>query len=326
VSRAARAAGRGPVLLFTHSGDYDVPDFVAAALARRGAKAIRVDTDRFPAEGALTLTSDTHGLGAVLSLGDDEIDLLRCAAVWSRRIWTAALPLDVDPAFAAACRAQARDALAGALALLEEEVPVVNRLAPQLRAEHKVLQLRAARAAGLSLPPTLITNEPAAARAFVEEHGAVVTKMLVPLSQTMDGSGPFVYTSPVDEEDLADAEGLRSAPMIFQARVEKSYEVRAIVVDKRVFAAAVDPGALDWRLGAGGEWRELSLPRAVERAAVRLVESLGLVTGALDFIVDERGAHAFLEINPAGEWGWLQKELGLPIAEAIAGALLRSHP
>ena len=49
---------------------------------------------------------------------------------------------------------------------------------------------------------------------------------------------------------------------------------------------------------------------------------LGLVYGALDFIVDPDGCHIFLEINQAGEWGWLQRDLGLPIAEAIATALL----
>jgi hypothetical protein len=34
------------------------------------------------------------------------------------------------------------------------------------------------------------------------------------------------------------------------------------------------------------------------------------------------GEHVFLEVNPSGEWGMLERDLGLPIADAIAGALL----
>ncbi|MGH3885471.1 MAG: hypothetical protein ACRDSZ_02705, partial [Pseudonocardiaceae bacterium] len=31
-----------------------------------------------------------------------------------------------------------------------------------------------------------------------------------------------------------------------------------------------------------------------------------------------------LECNPAGQWGWLAEETGLPIAEAIADELVRA--
>jgi glutathione synthase/RimK-type ligase-like ATP-grasp enzyme len=310
------------VLLLTHSGDFDVPDRVAHALEHEGARAIRVDTDRFPASASLSVSSEDHGLRASLLVAEREIDLLRCRAVWCRRLWPAAGGVDVDPRWAAACAAQARDAFFGALALLEDELVVINRPGPQARAEHKVVQLRAARAAGLTLPPTLVTNDPAAARAFVDEHRDVVTKMLVPLSASMDGSGPFVYTSAVDDGDMRHIEGLRPAPMIFQRRVEKREELRVVVVGDQVFAAAVTPSSLDWRTGTGSAWRRAELSTGAAGACVKLVKDLGLVTGALDFIVDTHGALVFLEVNPAGEWGFVERETGLPIAAALARALL----
>lgn len=324
---------RRTVLLLTHSGDFYVPDIVDAAIERLGHDAIRVDTDGFPAHGALTVSSDDSGVRALLDIGTLELDLSRVAAIWCRRIWTSQASVDVDPHFANAAAAQARDAFAGVLALLEDGgVRFVNALGPQARAEHKVVQLQAARAVGLMLPPSLVTNDPIAVRAFAEEHTRIVAKMLVPLSQTMDGSGAFVYTSAVDEADLAalvaSPASLQAAPMIFQQRIDKVLEVRAVVVGKRVFAASTSAGALDWRLGTGGAWRIHPLPRSLERACVRLVAQLGLVMGALDFLVDADGTHWFLEINPAGEWGWLEKDLGLPIAGAIAQALVghRARP
>ncbi len=315
---------RRTVLLLTHSGDYYVPDIVDAAVEKLGHHAIRINTDRYPSDGALTLTSSSDGVRALLDLGDTELDLSRIDAVWCRRIWTASAPSNVDERFAHAAAAQARDAFAGALALLEDSgVRFVNSPGAQTRAEHKVVQLKAARNAGLAMPPSIITNDPIGARAFFDEHedAGVVAKMLVPLSQTMDGSGDFVYTSAVDADDLDALDTLRSAPMILQRRVDKTLEVRAIVVGRNVFAAATAPGALDWRLGTGGAWRKHTLPATVKRACVQLVANMGLVAGALDFLVDDDGKHWFLEINPAGEWGWLEKDLGLPIANAIAKAL-----
>jgi glutathione synthase/RimK-type ligase-like ATP-grasp enzyme len=69
-------------------------------------------------------------------------------------------------------------------------------------------------------------------------------------------------------------------------------------------------------------WTEDSLPAAVEQATRRLMQRLGLYFGAADFLVDADDRHIFLELNPAGEWGWLQRDLGFPIAEAIAETLL----
>jgi len=313
------------VLLLTHSGDFYVPDIVIEALAKRGANGIRINTDLFPSASQLAVSSDADGLRALFSTASDEVDLMRVAGIWCRRLWTGD-QTDVHPTFAGACAAQARDAMNGVLALLEESIPVINRPVPQRRAEHKVLQLRAAQAAKLTLPPTLITNDPAAVRAFAETHENIVTKMLVPLSQTMEGTGPFVYTSAVDAGDLAQIDSVRSAPMIFQARVKKAREVRAMVVGKKVFSASIDADSLDWRVPLGVEplqWREEKLPRAIRASCVRLVESMGLVTGALDFLIDSDNKFLFLEINPAGEWGWLERDLGFPISDAIADELLR---
>jgi glutathione synthase/RimK-type ligase-like ATP-grasp enzyme len=52
------------------------------------------------------------------------------------------------------------------------------------------------------------------------------------------------------------------------------------------------------------------------------MDRLGLAYGAIDVIRTPDGNHVFLEVNPIGEWGMLQRDLGLPIADAIADALL----
>lgn len=65
------------------------------------------------------------------------------------------------------------------------------------------------------------------------------------------------------------------------------------------------------------------LPSDVGAKLIALARRLGLVFGAADFIVTPDGRHVFLEINPAGEWGMLERDLSLPISEAIADELTK---
>ena len=58
----------------------------------------------------------------------------------------------------------------------------------------------------------------------------------------------------------------------------------------------------------------------MERCAA-FVSGLGLTFGAIDLVLDEQGALQFLEINPNGEWMWIEDLVGYPIADRIASFL-----
>ena len=70
-------------------------------------------------------------------------------------------------------------------------------------------------------------------------------------------------------------------------------------------------------------WQRYALPEPVHERLAALMSCLELRQGAIDMIVTPAGDHVFLEVNPTGEWGMLQHELGLPIGDALADALLR---
>ncbi|MNZ28723.1 hypothetical protein D3C78_459550 [compost metagenome] len=48
---------------------------------------------------------------------------------------------------------------------------------------------------------------------------------------------------------------------------------------------------------------------------------LNLRYGAIDFVCDPQGNLWFLEINPNGQWAWIENLTGYPIAEAIVDEL-----
>ena len=240
------------VLLLTHSSDYYTIDLVAAALAKAGASPIRIDTDRFPSEAALSVGFGQSGPEVLLDVDDRRIALGSARSVWARRLWPGRLSANLDPRYAAHCQREARTAFMDALGLLEG-ARWVNPLAAGRAAESKLLQLRLAGEVGLTIPPTLVSNAPDRVRAFHREiKGAMITKLLEPLSQTMDGSGAFLYTTEVSDDDMAAIDELRHAPQIFQARIEKRVELRVIIVGDQTFVGAIEAGAsargaADWR-------------------------------------------------------------------------------
>ncbi len=225
------------------------------------------------------------------------------------------------------CLAASEMALAGMLESLD--VFTLDPFWSAARASNKPYQLRLAVASGLDAPRTLIGNDPDAVRDFARRCGPLVTKMLV--QPAMSGGDPsVVFTSPVSESDLADLDGLRLCPMIFQERIDKAAELRVVIAGKQVFAAAIDAGAegVDWRreqLERGGRapWRRRDLPPDVASRLVGMLDHLGLNQGAFDLVVTPEGRHVFLELNPFGSFVFLGEELAAPIAAAIADVLVQ---
>lgn len=312
-------------LLLTDSSDHYTVDRVSAALSQRGLSAVRIDTDLFPAQVQVRAAIDCDG-GVEFTGRWGVIRGSEVAAVWVRRIHIPRPSAELDPRFEAMCRGETLAAWWGAVDGLAH-ARWVNDLYRAQRAENKLLQLRAAAACGLQVPATLVTNAPEQATRFHDEHrGAVVTKML---GRSAGPDGTRVYTSPVSRADLVDgATALRHAPILLQQRIAKQAELRVIYVAGQLWCAAVDAsssrhGVHDWRRATAGEcaWSADTLPEAVRTGLGALMERLELVFGAIDLIRTPAGEHVFLEVNPAGEWGMLERDLGFPIAAAIANAL-----
>lgn len=310
------------VLLVTHSRDAYVPDRVLAALEARGARGIRLDSDRFPGEVGLTLTRAPDE--AWLTVGGERVALHTVDAVWRRRVWPPALPEALDEATAHACRFESVAALDGALRTATR-ARFVNPPDAEQAAEHKLRQLQIARAVGLLVPPTLVSNDPEAVRAFCARHPASVTKLLA----VDHVGGRKAYTRRLAPGDLDELEGLQLAPLLVQAEIPKAIELRVAVVGRRCFtggmrAAVGADGPVDWRHPAAADmdWEPWALDDAVAGRLVALTEALGLVYGAVDLVVSPDGAVTFLEINPCGEWGMLERSLGLPVADALADAMV----
>jgi MvdD family ATP-grasp ribosomal peptide maturase len=319
------------ILIITRSDDNESVSMVARAIERKGGRSIRFDTDRYPTEVRL---SAYYGAGGEerLTLANDEgeFDLREVEAIWHRRLnYGGRLPTTLDRQLRRASVGESRAAAQGMLASLKAFR--MDALQHIRHAENKQLQLQVARELGLAVPRTLTTNDPAAVRAFAAEcEGGMVTKMLSSFAVYEGGEELVVFTNPVKPEDLSDLSGLSLCPATFQEMIPKALELRVTVVGDRVMSASIDSqssdrAAHDWRrdgLRMVEDWRPYELPLEVEEKILRLMDYFVLNYGAIDIIVMPNGRHVFLEVNPVGEFFWLERRPGLPVSDAIADVLM----
>jgi glutathione synthase/RimK-type ligase-like ATP-grasp enzyme len=69
----------------------------------------------------------------------------------------------------------------------------------------------------------------------------------------------------------------------------------------------------------------VDLPEAVRGQLFALMDSLGLVYGAIDLRLKPDGTYVFLEVNPAGQFLFIEAVTGQPIARTLAETLVRGH-
>ncbi|HME91521.1 MAG TPA: MvdD family ATP-grasp ribosomal peptide maturase [Myxococcaceae bacterium] len=317
------------VLILTRSDDKSV-ERVLDSIRERGARAFRLDTDRFPTEIRLSIECGLAPPRMRMTTGNDHLVLSEVSAVWHRRLHVGGLlPDDMDKQLRGASQLESRATLMGMIASLQcfylDPVPNIRQ------AQHKQLQLQVAQNLGLIIPKTLITNDPDEVRRFYRVcDGNVIAKMLSSFAVYEEGEERVVFTNAVAPEDLEELGTLRLCPMTFQERIPKALELRAVLIGDQVFTASIDSqqfekSRLDWRRDAVSHldaWRPYVLPDEIQVKLQRLLDFFGLQYGAFDLILQPDGRFVFLELNPTGEFFWLDRIVGLPISRAIADVLL----
>lgn len=306
------------MLLIISNRDDLAADFMITRLEEKG-----IDYFRLDSEDAVNLrysvNCDSSGIESILRSEYKEALLANVDAVWYRRAIHPVGLDDVPAEFRRFAGQELRYLLEG---LLPEtgNVRWVNPIGATERAERKVRQLALAPLCGLQIPPTVISSDPSELLAFAKRHGRIICK---PISQGLVATGSqwfAVRTWEVMQEDLADTASC-GFPTLLQKLVPKGLDIRLTIIGDRAFPVSIEtaPDAdIDWRSCPNDLiYRPCSLPETVIDNCRKLLESLGLVYGAFDFVKSPEGELFFLEVNPAGEWAWLELELDLPLRDAF---------
>jgi glutathione synthase/RimK-type ligase-like ATP-grasp enzyme len=204
------------------------------------------------------------------------------------------------------------------LMTLIEDLPcvVVNRIAGGMSNNSKPYQALLVRESGLRAPPTLVTNDPDAARAFIDEfRGEVIYKSL---------SGIRSIVRQMSPDAMKRLAFLRHGPAQFQALIPGT-NVRVHTVGDEVFGTRVVSDAVDYRYagreGHSVEMEPWTLPAAVEAACRRLAAALGLEMTGIDLKETPDGEMYCFEINPCPGFLYYEQRTRQPISAAVASLL-----
>ena len=306
---------------------YDLScDYVVSALRRSGHTYFRLNSEDLPSY-SLCLDPCRRRLSCHTKDVRVEVDSDRLASVYFRR------PTFLREASQVGRRPEEQFLRAqwGAFQrnlMVFDTARWVNHPTQTYEAEHKMIQLRTAHEVGFDIPLTSCLNSERFLGHQVSDSLVAIKGLDTVLVRT-DTTEVFGYTNLMFRDELEEAE-LRGAPLVAQQALTDKLDLRVTVVEDEWWCASVTEGgsgiAGDWRLKQSNVvFSEFALPHEVGVRCVELTRRLGLSFSAIDLALsDDR--FFFLEVNPTGEWAWLQEEAQFPIACKLAELLRRSGP
>jgi glutathione synthase/RimK-type ligase-like ATP-grasp enzyme len=295
---------------------------VMAEILKLGAKAQLLDLSEFPQRLGLCMHYENDKRQFSFGCVNSGLDLRNCGSVWWRRPQQPEIsPNIIRDSHRYFALNESSEALQG----LWHSIDVfwVNDPNRDQVAQRKAYQLCVAQDVGLEIPATLITTCPDAVRDFVSLRGfnRVIYKAF---SAT---ETEWRETRLLKENEMDMLENVQYAPVIFQEYIEADADLRVTIVGDEIFAASIysqeTSYKVDFRIDMGNARIEATnLPTDIEDRIRTFMQQLGLVYGAIDMRRTPDGRYVFLEINPAGQWLFIEQHTEQHIASALAQILI----
>lgn len=186
------------------------------------------------------------------------------------------------------------------------------------KSENKVYQLLYAQKNDLILPKSFIGNCIKDADGSICDFKTIIKPLSV--GKVYRKNQCEIYqTSYFDRYE----ENISLTPIYLQKYIEKLYEVRLTIINNICFPIKiVSENQLDWRKGYDkNQYSIVDVPNEILNSCKKMLYDFNLKFGAFDFIVDRKGNWIFLEVNPNGQWLWLERALNLKMSEEIVNYL-----
>jgi hypothetical protein len=314
--------------VLTNSRD-ETADFLTAKLQELEFRFVRLDTDRLPNTVSL---SATHSSSRLVVAGE-EYTADSFSHVWLRRPQPLVIELSSDRAENSHTKQEWSAAIEGWLA----RIPTyrwINHPAANATASYKIEQLFRASQMGLRVPDTLVTQSSNEATKFYYSHdGAIVVKPITSgyIEREDPDKDTVIYTQPVTLERLGLFASCATCPTLLQERINKKQDIRVIIVDEDVHAVALTTAKANTAQPVDVRennfidiaYSPTKLPDVIKALIRDYVRSYNLRFAAIDMAVDDRDRWIFFELNPNGQWAWLDLAGAANIVESFIRAFQR---
>ncbi len=299
-------------------------------------KFIRINTEDLilPSNKISLRFLDNKKFEGSIKFGDQIVDLSRIKSVWYRRPKSPKSnhPDNQTKSFIEDEFKAALWSLYTCLDSFWMNDPLISKY---LLDHNKMLQMKIATSVGLLVPKTIVTNVPDDVLSFCRQNqDEIAVKVLHSRIFQKEGSRKSfgIYTNRVGLEYLQKhASEITLAPLIAQEYVPKKIELRVTVIGNKVYACAIhsqdsEKTKDDWRRYDFDNVKHepYELPKKIEGQILSFMKKCRLEFGAIDMIMTPNGEYIFLEVNPNGQFDWIEGLTGMPISKAIAERLIKA--
>lgn len=316
------------ILIVSNKSDL-ATDFLILRLHEKGIPFRRINTEEFLSVWNVNIFLDNEHEDCVICFDDGSV--LQVSTITGAYIRQPKLPsLNISGEEIEFAKREIGETLKSLWRFIQDPI-WLNAPHKILRASNKPEQLHIAHDLGFRIPNTCITADKESINSFYEKNQKDIIVKAVKHGFVLDaGNSKVATTRIIDHESIQKIDNYERIPMIIQKRIEKKFDVRVTVVGNRIFATAIHSQqhlqtAVDWRLADQYEIKlkheAINLPEDVEKLCHAIVSKFQLSYAAIDLILSKDEEYYFLEMNPNGQWAWIEQLTGWPIRDAIIDEL-----
>ena len=318
------------VLIVTNKDDITV-DFIIRELRGRKINYYRLNTEEIPSNIIISFDINKNKYKLFDKVKKIEVDLLEFTAVYFRRpsINNLEYIKDISNSERIYLKSELTFILEGIYKILKNKY-WLNNVYDIREAENKIYQLELAKKIGFNIPTAVISNDIMALININNDfNGDLVIKPIKSGNIKYNDKNCAIFTTELDKNQVNDLNRIEAFPVFAESNIHKKLDLRCIVVGKEVFCVAIysqieEDAKIDWRKSKKIlEHKEYKLPANIKKMCIALTQELNLNYSAIDMILDENDEYIFLEINPNGQWAWIENRLSLPISKSIVDLLVK---
>lgn len=316
------------ILVITSKDDITV-DFIIKELQERKTPYYRLNTEDIPDKISVKFDINNNMFELMDKIKNININLLDFDSVYYRR------PLLNEFNYIEESDNQEINYLKSEIAYILEGIYKVlrnkywlNNVYRIREAENKIYQLQLAQEVGFEIPVSFISNQSEQIKEVKEACDNDCIIKPIKSGNMKDINCPkAIFTTKLKIEQ-SDVERIESFPIFIQNNIHKQFDLRITVIGNEVYTAQIHSqnhkdSEVDWRSGLQIlEHRNHELPDKIRMMCIDLTQKMSLNYSAIDMILNEQGEYVFLEINPNGQWAWIEKRLGFPLSKKIVDMLI----
>jgi glutathione synthase/RimK-type ligase-like ATP-grasp enzyme len=281
------------------------------ALTQAGATVDYLNTRLFPTQIHISWQPDER-LGYLTLPNAQSLKLADIYKVFWRNLCVPQLP-DLKNADLQAVAYSDTMSLLRTLLQAKPDIWVNSWMAYQFHKE-KPLQLSTVKQLGVSIPATLISNDPAK----ITEFSRLLTKAI--FKPVYGGTHTQLVTpSHLDPERLSAV--LKLSPITIQAYIPGT-NIRSYTIGDNVYSAEIRSDAVDFREDEDAELIPVEIPEYIRQQCLAIAQALMLKWTAIDWRRQPTGEYIFLEANPSPMFMHFEHQTGFPIVQKLVQLLM----